>query len=714
MDRETARISPERLRRLFHPRSIALVGATDRSRWSISTYQNLKTFSFPGSVYCVNPNYEVVHGEPAVKRLADIPEPVDLAYIMVPTSRVFSIVEEAAAASIPNLVILTAGFGEVGAQGLQLEQDILAFARQHDMTLLGPNGNGFVNVTAQITPYGLPLLPPLTRGPVGVVLQSGALASAVVALAQARHIGLSLLVSMGNETMISATDVIEYLIEDEATRVIAVFLESIRRPDYLRRVARKALAYGKPIVALKVGTSDTGARTARAHTGALVGNDAVNDAAFRQLGIVRVSSLEDLLTTAGLLGYYGPLNGRRMGVVTPSGGACDILSDRAQEEGIALPDFAPQTVENLKAVLPNFSTVHNPLDVTGYIVVDRMLLQNALNVVVQDPNLDFILCLTDPPRVAPPQVEPTLAQYTMLGETIRSSRVPIVLISNTGIDISPFGRTICDTADLHFVGGMEHGMTALGHALRWYETRRQTSAELDEQEAASPVRADTPPAGQFTEFEARQLLQAHDIPVAPGMLATSAEEAVTVAQTLGFPVVMKIQSPDILHKSDIGGVLLHLSTEQEVRQGFQTLLENVNSRRPGARIAGVLVSPMRTEGIELLVGVIRDAVWGQVVTVGLGGIWVELFNDTSVRLLPVTRTDIQQMLAELRGAALLKGSRGQPVADTEHLTDIILRITHLAQALGDRLEALEINPLLVHGSQIEALDVLIAWNTNLS
>ena len=707
---ETLHISPEQLRSLFHPRSIALVGATDRSRWSISTFQNLKTFDFPGPVYCVNPNYEVVHGEPAVKRLADIPEPVDLAYIMLSTQHAFALVEEAAAAGISNLVMLTAGFGEVGAQGLRLEQDILALARRHGMILLGPNGNGFVNVTAQITPYGLPLLPPLTKGPVGVVLQSGALASAVVSLAQSRHIGLSLLVAMGNETMISATDVIDYLIEDDATRVIAVFLESIRHPDDLRRVAQKAMAYGKPIVAFKVGASAIGARTAKAHTGALVGNDTVNDAAFRQLGIIRVSSLKDLLTTAGLLGYCGPLNGRRMGVVTPSGGACDILSDRAQEEDIALPDFAPQTVADLKNVLPNFSTVHNPLDVTGYIVVDRMLLQKALNVVVKDANIDFILCLTDPPRVAPPQIEPTLEQYAILGESVRSSPLPIVLMTNTSIEITPFGRLLADRAGLHFVGGMEHGMTALGHALWWHETRHHASNASSEQTNGAPVQMDMLPAGNWTEFEARALLQEQGIPIVPGMLATSEQEAVVGARTLGLPVVLKIQSPDILHKSDIGGVLLRLSTEDEVRQGFHRLLNIVSSRRPEARIAGVLVSPMRAEGIELLVGVIRDSVWGPVVTVGLGGIWVEIFNDTSVRVLPVTRDEIRSMLSELRGAALLQGARGRPAANIELLTDIILRITQLVQRLEDRLAALEINPLLVHGSIIEALDVLIEWN----
>jgi len=395
-------ITPNRLKEFFHLRSIALVGATDASRWSVITYQNLKNFGFAGPVYCVNPRHAVVHGEPAVKRLSDIGQPVDLAFIMVPTSLVYPILEEAAAVGIRNCVILTSGFSEMGGRGAEMEQAILELAREHDMVVLGPNGNGFVNVVQQILPYGLPIQPPLVKGPVGVVLQSGALVSAVIMLAQARHIGLSFLVSMGNEMMISATDAMDYLIEDDETRVLAVFLESIRQPATFERLAHKARERNKPIVALKVGRSEISARAAKAHTGALVGNDAINDAAFKQLGIVRVESLEDLLITAGLLGYSRPLLERRMGLVTPSGGACDIMADRAHSEGMLLPDFAPETVRGLQQILPEFSTIHNPLDVTGYLVVDRTLQQRALQVVVDDPGLDFIVYLSEPPRVEPP------------------------------------------------------------------------------------------------------------------------------------------------------------------------------------------------------------------------------------------------------------------------------------------------------------------------
>ena len=708
--------SPERLREFFQPRSIALVGATDNSRWSLNTFQNLKNFGFPGPIYCVNPRHTIVHGERAFPRLSDLPQPVDLAFIMVSTPLVYSILQEVAALGIRNVVILTSGFSELGQQGQELEQHILSFAQQHDIVMLGPNGNGFVNVTSQLLPYGLPIQPPLIKGPVGIVLQSGALASAVITLAQARHIGLSLLVSMGNETMISATDVLNYLIEDEQTRVIAIFMETIRQSALFAQLARKALQRNKPIVALKVGKSEISARAAKAHTGAMVGNDAINAAMFKQLGIIRVHSLEELLITAEVLGYSRPLLGRRMGLVTPSGGACDILADRASEEGIQLPDFAPETVHGLQQILPAFSTAHNPLDVTGYIVIDRTLQQQALQVVVNDPGLDFIVYLSEPPRVAPPptQLAPFMEAYKALGETIRRSPLPISILSNTCTDLTPFGRTIADEAGIHFVGGMEHGMTAVGHALWWYEaaTKAQHASQSIASEQETPTLSITMPAsptGSWSEYTARSFLQNHGIPVVPGSLTTSAEDAVQAAQHYGFPVAMKIVARDILHKSDVGGVLLNVANADAVRQGFATIMHHVKQQTSSQTIEGILVSPMRPAGRELLVGILSDPSWGQTLVLGLGGIWTEIFHDTSLRVLPVQPNEIKTMLAELRGAALLQGLRGQPSINLEQVVEVIYRITQIAQVLQQNLDTLEINPLLLSSTGIEVLDVLLTW-----
>jgi acyl-CoA synthetase (NDP forming) len=704
-------VSPEQLQRFFRPQSIALVGATDNSRWSLFTFENLKNCAFPGPIYLVNPHREIVHGQRAYRALGDLPEVVDLAFVMVATPRVLPVVQEAAALGTTRFVILTSGFSEMGARGARLEHELLAFAREHSLLVLGPNGNGYINVTAGITPYGLPIVQPLQAGPVGVVLQSGALVSAVLAFAQGHAIGLSLLVAVGNEGMIAVTDIVDYLLEDGQTQAIALFLESVRHPDELRRVAQKARACRKALVALKVGRSEAGSRAALAHTGALVGNDAVNDAAFRQLGIIRVSSLEDLLTTAGLAGYSGPLPGRRMGVVTASGGACDLISDLAEEVGIVLPDFAPQTVQQLQTLLPSFSTSHNPLDVTGYVVVEPTLQLQALEIVARDTQIDFVLNLASlgggRGAPAPGVLENLLLQYATLAQLAQAAPRPVVLSTTTCTDLSVAAYAVVEQCGLHVIAGLEHGVRALGRLLWWSEQLARTPTDTSEP-ALSALSA-RPASGVWSEVQGRALLQQAGIPVVPGQLVSSAPEAVRAAHEMGFPVVLKIQAAALPHKSDVGGVALNLASEEAVRAAYTTMLARIRTRQPEVEIEGILVSPQRQGGVELLVGIVRDDLWGPVLTLGLGGIWTEVLQDTALRLLPVQPDEVVIMLGELRGAPLLRGARGSESIDLLALARVISRICALALDLGPRLSALEINPLLAGAQRIEALDVLVNW-----
>lgn len=468
MSAPTTQSGAEAMRALFAPKSIALVGATDKSGWSLATFDNLRNHGFSGQVHLVNPRTEVVHGQRAHRSLSDIGEPVDMAYVMVPTPAVLPVLREGAGLGIRSYVVLTAGFGETGPEGMRREEEILDFARENRLTVLGPNGNGYINATAGTTPYGLPIPAPLLGGQVGVVLQSGALASSVLSFAQARNVGLSLLTSMGNETMVSVTDVIDYLVDDPATKVIALFLESVRHPERFARAARRAARAGKPVVALKIGSSKIASHTAQAHTGALVGDDRVIDAAFGQLGVVRVRSLEDLIITSGLLAQVGRIDGPRIGVVTPSGGACEVIADRAEQEGLELPPFAPETVARLKEILPGFATVQNPLDVTGYVVVDRTLLGRALEVVADDPGIDAVMLLSDLPRMVPADPAPTLLHFGATAQRIRDASRPVMVASNILTDITEFGRHVQEETGFPYVaGGIEHAVTAIGAAVRW-------------------------------------------------------------------------------------------------------------------------------------------------------------------------------------------------------------------------------------------------------
>jgi acetate---CoA ligase (ADP-forming) len=712
--------APVQLQALFTPRSIALVGATDKSGWSLNTWANLRVHEFDGPVYLVNPRTEVVHGQRAHRSLSGLPGPVDLAYVMVPTGAVLDVVREGADAGVRAFVILTAGFGETGPEGARREAELVAFAHERGLTVLGPNGNGYINAAAGITPYGLPIPVPLLRGPVGVVLQSGGLASAVLSFAQARNLGISLLVSVGNESLLSVTDVVGHLVDDPATRVIALFLESIRHPDEFAAVARRALAAGKPIVALKVGRSATARHTAQAHTGALTGDDAVIDSVFRRLGVARVRSLEDLIITAGVLADLtrdgladgaGPLAGNRLGVVTPSGGASEIIADRAEDEGLELPPFGAATTEALTAMLPAFADVANPLDVTGYVVVDRTLLGRALEIVVDDPGLDAVLLLADPLRDEP--ADPALAQAVLAANArrIASAAKPVVVVSNALTDITPVGRKyLAETGYPAVVGGIEHGLTAIGAAARWSQARRAaaTPAPAGAYPAtaypatagpatAGPVAPDGA-AGIWAEDRAAALLARYGVPVVPSQPAADEAAAVAAAGRLGYPVVVK--AAGLAHKSDSGGVRLNLGDQAAVRDAFRAV----------QAVGGpVLIQPYRTGGIELITGVVRDPAWGLMLAVGLGGIWVEVLQDAALRPLPVSAAEIECALSELRGSAVLRGARGAPPADLTRVAEVIAGIAAVATALGDRLAALEVNPLLVRGDQVEALDALITW-----
>lgn len=709
------------LRELFRPSSIALVGASDDSRWSLNTYMNLRAGGFTGRMVMVNPRRRVVHGEPAVPSLRSLDSPVDLAYVMVGPDHILDVVDDAAAAGVRQMVVLTAGFSETGDAGRALERALEERVRAAGITVLGPNGNGFVNAADGIMPYGLPLPLPLVRGGIGVVLQSGALASAVLALAQARMAGISLLVSMGNEGQVRATDVMDYLVADPATRVIACFLEGIRDADAFAEVAQRALQAGKPLVVLKTGRSAAGAKSALAHTGALVGDDAVHDAALQRLGVIRVRSLEDLITTAALLDAVGPPPGRRMAVVTASGGACDVIADRAADEGLELPPFTPATVERLRQELPAFATPQNPLDVTGYVLMDRTLQRRAAEIVAEDTACDFLAVVLEPPRALLPDAETVRASLAAWSALSRASAHPVLLMSNAMTDIPEPARALVAELGLHFAGGMEHALTALGHAVRWRERREQwLRAHAEGGRPWRPALVRTlargrsgddavPRPDDWSEWRARAYLAERGIPLVPGRLARTPEDAAQAAEEFCGPLVLKIQSPDLPHKSDVGGVVLGVQGPDAARAAWQDMWTRIRQMHPHVRLEGVLVSPQRAGGVELMVGMMPDPVWGWVLAVGTGGIFVEVLRDTRLAVWPVTEDEIVGMLRSLRGAPLLLGARGREPADLGRVAGVVRRLGEIAVEAGPGLAALEVNPLWVSGTQVEVLDALIRW-----
>ncbi len=701
-------INPDRLAEFFAPRSIAMVGASESSGWSRFIVAASKAVGFEGPLLPVHPKHQKIFGRPAARNLRDLAEPADLAFILAPTEAVASVIEDAAAAGVRNAVVLASGYREAGPQGRQLEDDLVQAAARHGIVLLGPNCLGFLNTAARAAPYALTVPLPLAAGPVGIALQSGALASAFLAFARSQAIGVSTVASLGNEAMITTADMLDYLVADEQTMVICMFLEEIGEPAAFSAAAVRADRAGKPIVAMKAGTSQVGQQAALAHTGAVAGDDAVVDAALRQLNVIRVTSIEALLSTAAFLGYQRYPQGRRMGVLTASGGACDIIADRASAEGVEIPPFAPETTRAIAAHLPSFAAARNPLDVTGYVLANARsspltAIDHALDAALADPGLDFVVFtgFTIPEMRPPDEAMASLLESRIdwLAKRVASAPIPAIPLGMTCTDVSGYARDLLGRHDVHLAGGIELGMQALGNTLRWLENRG-TVRPL----SGRPPAARTPGASRaWAESSARDLLTTAGIPVVPGRLARSADEAVAAARELGGPVAIKISSPLISHKSDIGGVALGLSGDAAVRDAYAQVVAAAQTHNAGNE---VLVTAMRTGGVEVLAGVTMDPGFGPVLAVGLGGIWVEVLRDASLRLLPAGRAEVSRMLGELRGLPVLQGARGGVAADLDALAGIIARIGELACSL-DGLEALEVNPLWVCGDQIEALDVLV-------
>jgi acyl-CoA synthetase (NDP forming) len=707
--------STDRLRTLFEPRSIALVGASDKSTWSLMIYVGLTQGGFDGKVYFINPRNSIVHGQPAVARLTDIGEPVDLCYIMVGTDAVLPVIQDMIAAGIHNAVVLTGGFAEQDDHGRALQEEITRLAAEHDLAIIGPNCMGYINITRSTEAMATLPERPILVGSVALISQSGALGGMMLNYAHTQNVGLSMLISTGNEAVISVTDALQYAVEDEETKVIALFMETIREPDRFMQIAKRAFERGKPIVVLKAGRSEVTARVALTHTGALTGDDRVIDALLRQLGIIRVNSIEELILTANAFAIAGQLSGRRLGIVAISGGVCDLAADLAEDARIALPVFVEQTRNELRGLLPVLGPANNPLDVTGAAMNNQDLMGNLLGVVTHDPGLDAVLCLMEPPVDDSPQAHFLMNILMGIGQALERSSIPAFMIPLANNDVRESGRDFLERTGIPFLsGGIRLLIPALGKLMDW--TERYRNAQAHESPApAEGVRAislDGIASGSWSEYQARAFLEQQGIPVITAMLATSADQAAEAARVMGFPVALKIASPDIVHKSDIGGVKLSLQNEDTVREAFTQVMESAKAVMPSAHIEGVLVSPMRSGGVELLVGVTHDATWGQVLAVGMGGIWVEVLKDTSLRVLPVTRDDVRAMLAELQGARLLHGARGSKPVALDALVEVIYRTAELAQGMKAGLESLEINPLRVDGSQIEALDAVITWQSS--
>jgi acetate---CoA ligase (ADP-forming) len=693
--------SAERLKAFLSPKSVAIVGASDRSGWSAGAFVNFEKLGFEGGLHLVNRNGGVVHGRSAVTSCREIGEPVDLALMLVGAKGLPDALADVAAAGIRSAVVLASGFGEIGGgHGASVQNELVELCRELDIVCLGPNCLGFVNVVDHAPAWSGMMPVPLIEGQVAIVSQSGATGSEIATFASAQNIGLSHIISTGNEALVDTIAMASAVVEDERVRAVAMFVESIRDAERFHRLAERAAVLEKPIVMMKVGTSTLAAEIALTHTGALVGDDRVVDTALRQWGVIRVQSLEELAITAGLLAHTGPLPPGGLGVVSISGGACDIIADSAEVVGLPLPVLAEATQGRLSEFLPDFGVLRNPLDITGAASENPQLFGDALAEIGADPSVAVLGAVYILPTEG--RAERFGPRLEQIARGLRVAGDRGILVAPTAGDINPFvAGMLAELGIAHAISGVRDAVDAIANAIRW-------SAWLRRPRPADAAAGELDLAGgQWSEARALELVAEHGVPVVPWRLVQTADEAVAAARDLGYPAVVKVVSPEILHKTDIGGVVLRLGDDAGVRSAF----ERVTAAARGAHVEGAIVAPMRSGGIELIVGVVRDPQWGPTLAVGLGGVWVHVADDTSLRLLPVGEDDVREMLGELRGSALLHGARGSQAADIERLVQTIVAFAQLAERLGSQLDSIEINPLRVEGAIVEALDAAVVWRS---
>jgi acyl-CoA synthetase (NDP forming) len=569
----------------FNPRSVAIIGLTEKSAWARHILKNFQDIGFDGRLYGVNNSGADTFGVPCYRSIKSIPEPVDLGFVMVPSAAVNDAIRDAAACGVRSFVMLTSGFAETGPQGAKLQLELLDTANALGIKVWGPNSLGFNNVSARIPVSAIGVPKPVLTPSISLVTQSGSNASQFNAFAHSQGIGTAIVAATGNEMQIGIADVVDYLVDHEPTRAIAVFAETIRDPAKFAASAMRARDKRKPIVLLAVGRNELSAKVAMAHTGSLIGSDTILNAVCERLGIIRVYSAEDLINVAGLLAATGPIAGQRLSFVSNSGGSCTLVADGAQLSGATLARIEPGIASKLRGLLPDGASDINPLDVTGAAVRDPELLGRVLQVVASGADSGLVAVGINVPTSADQTEPPGLAA---IGRAAKHIDKPLMIVTTCAKELSEHSRELVRKYDLpHIMTGIDGMLRAVGKAFWWSRQIHKTAKNF------RPSEDTCSPAEKIdTEREALAFLERQGVPVVPGPVAADAREARSIAATLGTRVALKVSSPDIAHKTEVGGVRLDVKLE-DVEPACNDMLRHVRRSKPDARIDGVIVSPMR-------------------------------------------------------------------------------------------------------------------------
>ena len=705
----------ERVERLLNPTSIAVVGASERSVWSSAFIANLERWRFPGNIHLINPRSPEVFGRRTAPTVEAVQGDVDHALICVPAALTMKVLADCDRAGVRSVTAIASGFSEAGPDGQALAVDVAAFCAEHQISMVGPNCYGFVNfnnstVLSRNWLEGVP-----DRGSISLVTQSGQIGLSICGLAYARGADLRYLVSSGNELSVSSTDYFDYFVDDAETHVLGGALERIADPQAFERVAIRALEAGKPIVVCKMGRSAIGQRVAAAHTASVAGNAVVVETFLHDLGVIVVDTVDDLVETCGVLAGRSAPRGARTLFVGASGGAGGYFADLADGSTIELPTLSDTLrIDLADATGLQPDDLRNPMDLTA---AAAGAMSRVVDVVAKNADIDVLVVQGEQPRSEDVHGRAYLSR-------VEANLASIVEANTSGLwacfasagDREPteLGRAMAREHAVRYLHGAT-GVRALSHAIN-YGTRSAERLRAANARLASRGSAGETSSGVLDEVRAdpsesnvKRLLAAYGVPTLQERVVSSADAAVAAADEIGYPVVLKVSSPDVLHKTDVGGVALDLPDAPAVRDAYGDVLARVRRAVPEARLAGAVVAPFVSGGVEVLLGVVVDPSLGPVVVVGAGGLYVELFGDTVAALPPFDEARAERMLRDLRMWKVLDGARGAPRADVEALCRTMVGFGALVHELADSLVALEINPLVVRSGAggVVALDAVI-------
>ena len=688
---------------LFAPKSIAVIGASNREgSVGHAVFTNILLNEYQGTVYPVNPKDRSVGGVRAYSSIGDLPESVDLAVVVVPASAVPSVTEQCGKKGTKGLIVISAGFKEVGEDGASLEHQVYTIAQKYSMRLVGPNCLGAINTDPSVRLNASFASQMPLQGSIAFASQSGALGEAVIDYAAGESIGFSKFISVGNKADVNENDVLEYLGADPQTKVILLYIEDIidgrKFVDTVARVTEK-----KPIIAVKAGVSPEGAKAASSHTGALAGSDEAYNAILRQSGVIRVESIIDLFDYARAFAKQPTPRGNRVAIITNGGGPGIMATDASVRYGLQISQLSETTKAKLRAGLPKEASVNNPIDLIGDAQADRYAL--ALEA-MQDESVDCGLVLLTPQAM----VDLKRVAETIVSIAPRSGKT--LLTSILGLtDITPAVEVLESNNIPHYIfpESAVRALAAMHEHQLWIDRPRTQMKHYDvDLGKARELISNATRSGltNLPQDDALKILDLYGLPVIKTESATSKAEAVAAARKIGFPVAMKIVSPDVIHKIDVGGVKLDLNNEDEVSEAYDEIQRNVKLHLPNARIDGVLIQEYLKGGTETIVGIHRDQKFGPLLMFGLGGIYVEAYRDVSFRLAPIRQLSAINMINEIRGSKILQGFRGQPPSDTTAIAECIQRLSQLSVDLPEVAE-LDVNPLVALDHGCRALDARI-------